>query len=142
MPTPTPRWRCRARTADEDAHRGDAYETYSKTADPQVLSVWSGIPSTPSWRAPSAARDQATVKTANNIVLGFWNELKFRNDGDPNRMGHRKRSQLDSIDLLWDRRTQLAKTGIGNTYDDWAEGEEAPDMVQADLEVRAIPAPW
>ena len=52
------------------------------------------------------------------------------------------RSQLDSIDLLWDRRTQLAKTGIGNTYDDWAEGEEAPDMVQADLEVRAIPAPW
>ena len=43
-----------------------------------------------------------------------------RNDGDPNRMGHRKRSQLDSIDLLWDRRTQLAKTGIGNTYDDWA----------------------
>ena len=65
-----------------------------------------------------------------------------RNDGDPNRMGHRKRSQLDSIDLLWDRRTQLAKTGIGNTYDDWAEGEEAPGMVQADLEVRAIPAPW
>lgn len=59
-----------------------------------------------------------------------------RSDNDPNRMGHKKRSQLDSMDLQHFRRTQLAKTLTGQTYDDSGEEEEPssgnlvePDMV-------------
>ena len=67
-----------------------------------------------------------------------------RSDNDPNRMGHKKRSQLDSMDLQHFRRTQLAKTLTGQTYDEAAEPEEPssdvfwePDMVMPD-----VAAPW
>jgi hypothetical protein len=66
-----------------------------------------------------------------------------RHDGDPNRLGHQKRSQMDSMDLLHFRRTQLAKTGVGCTYDgagggrddDGSEtlGKPLQDPVVADL---------
>jgi hypothetical protein len=73
-----------------------------------------------------------------------------RHDGDPNRLGHQKRSQMDSMDLLHFRSTQLAKTGVGRTYDDTGgggddEGSETLDQplrdpVAADLTLPAAQA--
>ena len=57
-----------------------------------------------------------------------------RHDGDPNRLGHKKRSQLDSMQLLHFRRTQLAKTGVGRTYDTGGQFDagDAPDKPHQD----------
>ena len=58
-------------------------------------------------------------------------------------MGHKKRSQMDSMDLLHFRRTQLAKTGTGQTYDETSEEPVVTvNHVEADFEVPAAPRPW
>jgi len=64
-----------------------------------------------------------------------------------NRLGYHKRSQLDSMQLLSFRQTQLPKTGIGNTFDEVNENmppEDDSDLreLDADLTLREVPAPW
>ncbi len=66
-----------------------------------------------------------------------------RSDGDPNRMGHRKRSQLDSMELQHFRRTQLAKTQTGHSFDDAVEGPPSSGGgIEADMVMPQVRLPW